>query len=88
MRRFTNSQLEYLDPKKYFAVYSGGKPMEIASFAWDAVGNRYILYTTEGMGDQFIQAIYHIPDPPFWLDSNPTLANISQGNSPSLGGPF
>lgn len=89
MRRFigNSTATEDMDPSVYVGIYSGGKPMKISNFVWDDVGNRYILYTSEAMPSQFVQAIYHIPDPPFWLQSNPTLSNISSGYSPSLGGP-
>jgi hypothetical protein len=87
MKRFLNGSLENLDPAQYFGVYSGGKPMVVSNYVWDAVGNRYLMYTTEDMPDSFVQVIYHVPSPPFWLESNPQLANISQGSSPTLGEP-
>jgi hypothetical protein len=89
MKRFVGNgtTTEDMDPAVFLGVYSGGKPMEISNFVWDDVGNRYILYTSEAMPSQFIQVIYHIPNPPFWLQSNPTLFNISPGFHPTLGGP-
>jgi hypothetical protein len=74
------------NPIRDVQVYVGGAPVQIVSAHWDAPGNKYVIYVDEDMtaNKDLIQIIHHVPEPPFFLASNPTLANLSRGGNPTL----
>ena len=77
-------QLGDMDPSRDLTIYAGGKRVQVINWAWDSVGNRYLIFLSEDITGDFLQVIHHLPDPPFMVMSNPTLANVTQGNCPTI----
>ena len=63
---YTSSALGAFDPRRDMQIYVDGDLLDIVSFSFDPVNNRYLMFSYSAFDLQgVIQATYHIPDPPF-----------------------
>lgn len=54
------------DPRRDLSVYTDGVLQTIQTFAFDSVGNRYLLFTSSTFNLQgVVQVVHHVPNPPF-----------------------
>lgn len=61
-----DSTVTSFDPRELLEVYVGGLPVTLISFSFDAVNNRYLLFTAKPMDTtQVVQVIYHMPSPAY-----------------------
>lgn len=82
---FYNQVLGYMDPRVHLTVYVDGSPLVIDSAAFDAMNNRYLLYSKiEFNLEGVIQVVHHMPDPPFRGLQNPPIVNVSFGQHPDI----
>jgi hypothetical protein len=80
------------DPRRDCRVYNAGRLMTVESFAWDGLNNRYLLFVTEDLIFTLpTQIIHHVPSPPFEVEGNPDLFDLTPGDNPDIlaavGGP-
>ncbi len=81
----TSDLLGPFDPRRDIQIYNNGKLMTVNSYTWDGANNRYLIFLSAPLtlpGD--VQIVHHVPDPPFHVDSNPTLFDSSLGTEPDV----
>jgi hypothetical protein len=69
------------DPRRDLACYADGLPLQVISFNFDSVNNRYLIFTSVQFDLQgVVQVQHHMPSPPFVDSSSPpgtTLGGFS-----------
>ena len=54
------------DPRRDLRLYVDGQPLNISSFSYDPVCNRYLMFIDRAINLQgTVQAVHHLPSPPF-----------------------
>jgi hypothetical protein len=62
--------LGIFDPRRDLEVYVDGVLTPVSTFIFDAVNNRYLLFTSQNINLQgVIQVAHHMPNPPFYESS-------------------
>lgn len=82
---FESLVLGFFDPRRDLELWVDGKQLVINNFSFDAINNRYLIYTANPFNLQgIVQLIHHVPNPPFLGVTNPLLFNITPGDDPDV----
>jgi hypothetical protein len=69
---FSSAVTGSFDPTKDVKVYVDGEGLNITSYIFDSVNNRYLLFADKTFNLQgIVQVIHHMPNPPFTDSSSP-----------------
>lgn len=86
----SNANISPFDPRRDISLYVDGDLISISNFNYDALNNRYLIYTESTINTAgVVQAVYHIPVTPFRdanLNSIPGFALLATYTTSGDGG--